>query len=103
MSLPAGDLHHLAHRDDPAVQVRADDRLRLRGERGFEVRGVELPVVGVDVDQDGLRADRVDGEEVRFVVVGGHYDFVARADAERRSAASTASVPLAQVSACGTS
>ena len=51
--------------------------------RGFEIRGVELPVAGMNVDEGGCCAQGVDGEEVRFVIVSREHHLIARTNTER--------------------
>ena len=83
-------IHHLGHRHQTAVQMRHQHRPGSRAERFRQVPGSKVPVVGIDIDQHRLGADRVDAQEIAGVVVGGKDDLVAGADLEARRASSTA-------------
>src|SRR5207302_8532582 len=65
-----------------AVQVGGDDGPGVGPEGLAQSIGVQVPVVGVEIDEDGPGAHGVDAEEVAAVVVGGEHDLVAGADLE---------------------
>src|SRR5262249_52392339 len=81
-SVGRGNGHDLAHRHHAAVQMRYEDGSRLRPEGVFEKGRMEIPVVGMNIDQHRPGADGVDTEEIAAVIVSGQDDLGARADFE---------------------
>ena len=76
------DLHDRIHVGDHAVEVDDDDGLRLLGDRGLDLLGIE-EVVRPDVDEDGERTGLDGAEGGGDERIGGADDLVTRADAER--------------------
>ncbi len=82
-ALPSGLFHDLTHGHQPTVQVRGDHGAGRRSERGRQLFGSEVPVLGIDIDQHRPGADGVDAEEIAAVIVGGHHDLITRTDLQR--------------------
>ena len=79
-SMLIGKGSHRRHCDDSTVQVRGDDRFRLRRSGRFELIRVELSASFFHIHQHWLCSDSQNVFEVSLEVVSGQDDLVAKTD-----------------------
>src|SRR5262245_20855219 len=74
------DLDNPLHWDNASVQMRNNDGASIRTDRFADQFRIEIPVVGIKINQDGARANGDNVVEIPDKIIAGQNDFISGSD-----------------------